>query len=288
MFGVSDGVRKRHRREGRRSACPRLFARLAPSALAVAAIAVAACGGTASGDRPLRVGVTPVPAGEVLARVLPSLVAEGVTIEVVTFTDYVQPNLALSAGELDANLYQNVPFMEQFNRDRGTRLTAVQPVYWPLMGLYSKRVHELEGLAHGAVVAVANDPTNLGRGLLLLQAAGLIRVTTAAGTAATLADVADNPRGLQLRELEAAQLPRALDDVDAAVINANYALDAGLSAVSDAIFVETDARAYTNVLVIDGNRKPDPRVRALARALTSEPVRAFLRERYRGAVVPVP
>ncbi|MCX6593238.1 MAG: MetQ/NlpA family ABC transporter substrate-binding protein [Acidobacteria bacterium] len=252
------------------------------------AILLLGCSSTSSRNRlKLRVGVTPVPAGEVLAEVVPLLKAQGIEVELVSFTDYIQPNLALAAGDLDANLYQNVPFLEQFNRDRGTRFVAVRRIYLPPMGVYAGRAASFSQLSAQPVVAIPNDPTNLGRALLVLQAAGLIRLKPASGVAATVQDIIENPRHLQIRELEAAQIPRALPDVDIAVINANYALDAGLNPLRDALFYEKDVSGYANVLAVNAGQENDTRIQALAAALTSAPIRQFIQTRYKGAVVPI-
>lgn len=246
-----------------------------------------ACSQQTVKNKVLRVGVTPVPAGEVLAQALPLLKARGIEIEVVSFTDYIQPNLALASGDLDANLYQNVPFMEQFNRDRGTHFVSVKKIYLPPMGIYAGRSQSLEKLPSEPSVAIPNDPTNLGRALLVLQSAGLLKLKAASGVAATTADVVDNPRRLQFRELEAAQIPRALPDVNIAVINANYALDAGLNPVRNALFYEKELSLYANVLAVNVGMQRDVRVQALAEALTSPRIQQFIQTRYKGAVVPL-
>jgi D-methionine transport system substrate-binding protein len=207
---------------------------------------------------------------------------------VVTFTDYVQPNLALAADELDANYFQTIPYMESFNRDRGADLTTVARVHVEPMGLYSRRVKALSDFPNGATVAVPSDPTNTGRALLLLQSAGLLKLRPDAGVDASVLDVAENPRGLKFSELESAQLPRALPDVDAAVINTNFALEAGLNPTRDALTIEGANSPYVNVLAVRAAQAKDPRVQALARALAGPEVRKFIEERYKGAVVPGP
>jgi D-methionine transport system substrate-binding protein len=247
---------------------------------------LAACIRGPHGEKALRVGVTPVPAGELIAYLAPKLIKQGVEIKIVSFSDYIQPNLALVAGELDANLYQNVPFMNQFNRDHGSKLVSVTRAYLPPMAIYPGRSKSLAALPDAAIVALPNDPTNLGRGLLLLQSAGLIALNSASSATLTTRDIAANPKHLQLRELEAAQLPRSLQDVDAAVINANFALDAGLSPTRNTLFRENTDSAYANILAVNNGSENDPRVIALARAITSEDSRHFLKQRYKGAVSP--
>ncbi len=234
----------------------------------------------------LRVGVTPVPAGEVLAQVVPSLQKEGVEVQIITFTDYIQPNLALASGDIDANLYQNVPFMDRFNEDRKTSIVSIRKIYGPPMGIYAGRVKDLGKLPQGARIAIPNDPVNLGRALLLLQEAKLITLKTETGTTATTADITSNPQGIQIQELEAAQIPRVLPDVDVAVINANYAMDSGLHPIHDSLYYEKDIAQYANILAAREDNQSDPRIQALGEALNSPELRKFLEERYKGAVIP--
>ncbi len=246
---------------------------------------LAACGGAEGASKTLRVGATPVPHAEILEHVKPALAREGIELEVVTFTDYVQPNLALAAGELEANYFQTIPYLESFNRDRGAQLAPVARVHVEPMGLYSGKVKALAALANGATIALPSDPTNTGRALLLLQSAGLLKLRPDAGIDASVLDVAENPRAFRFTELESAQLPRALPDVDAAVINTNFALEAGLNPTRDALAVEGANSPYVNVLAVNG-KPSDPRIQALTRALTSPEVRRFIQERYKGAVLP--
>lgn len=234
----------------------------------------------------LRVGATPVPHAEVLQVVQPLLAAEGIELEIVEFTDYVQPNLALDGGDLDANYFQHIPYLEQFSQDHGLNLTFIAAVHIEPMGLYSERLTRVEELPRGASIAIPNDPTNGGRALLLLQSAGLIELDPSAGIGATVLDVVENPLGLRFQELEAAQLPRVLPDVAAAVINTNYALEAGLNPTADALVIEGSDSPYVNVLAVRTADQEDPALQALARALTSSQVRDFLLEAYGGAVVP--
>jgi D-methionine transport system substrate-binding protein len=247
---------------------------------------LAACGGEEGpSSKTLRVGATPVPHAEILEHVKPTLAREGIELEVVTFTDYVQPNLALAAGELEANYFQTIPYLESFNRDRRADLTPVARVHVEPMGLYSGKLKSLASLPNGATIALPSDPTNTGRALLLLQSAGLLKLRPDAGIDASVLDVADNPRGLRFTELESAQLPRALPDVDAAVINTNFALEAGLNPTRDALAVEGANSPYVNVLAVNG-KPDDPRIQALTRVLTGPEVRRFIEERYKGAVLP--
>jgi len=198
----------------------------------------------------ITVGATPVPHAEVLEFIKPILQADGIELRIVEFTDYVLPNLALADGELDANYFQHIPYLETFAADHRLDLTVLVGVHIEPMGLYSQRIGSLDELRSGATVAIPNDATNGGRALLLLQEAGLIRLAEGAGITATVFDVAENPRNLRFRELEAPLLPRALADVDAAVINTNYALEAGLVPLQDAIVIEGAESPYVNVVAV--------------------------------------
>ncbi|AKN73387.1 MULTISPECIES: MetQ/NlpA family ABC transporter substrate-binding protein [Streptomyces] len=269
--------------------------RMSVVAVAVLALGLTACGsGTDSGtgggkDGTLVVGATAVPAGEVLTYVRDHLAADaGLKLEIKEFTDYVLPNTALQEGELDANLYQNQPYLDDFNKARGTDLVPVVKPYLPPMGVYSHKVEDVTQLADGATVAVPGDTTNEGRALKLLEAGGVIELKAGAGADASPADVTANPRHLKIRELEAAQLPRSLDDVDAAVINNNFAQDAGLSPAKDAILVESAKdNPYANLLAVRRGDEDDPRVKKLAELLVSPEVRTFIKDKYHGSVLPV-
>lgn len=222
-----------------------------------------------------------------MAEVIPDLARQGVDVKIVSFSDYIQPNLALAAGEIDANLYQNVPFLEQFNRDHGTRIVSVVKAYLPPMALYPGRSKTLTDIPDGGIIAIPNDPVNSGRALLLLQSAKLISMQPRPNSNATVRDVTANPKHLRFSELEAAQLPRVLPDVNAAVINANYALDAKLDPTKNVLYRESaEGSPYANILAANAGRENDPRITAVAKALTSDKVRAFLNARYHGAVFP--
>ena len=236
--------------------------------------------------KPLRIGVNPIPHGEILQQVMPLLEREGIQVQVIYFSDYIQPNLALASGDIDANLFQHVPFMDRFNRDHGTHIVAVAKIHIEPLGLYPGRTKTLSALPDGAIIAIPNDPVNSGRGLLLLQSAGLIKLRTGTNTTTTLQDVSSNPKHLKISELEAAQLPRSLRDVDAAVINTNYALAAKLNPLKDAIFLENSASPYANVLSTVPEKANDPRILALVRALQSPTARQFIQQKYQGAVLP--
>ncbi|MFD3314807.1 MetQ/NlpA family ABC transporter substrate-binding protein [Streptomyces sp. NPDC058694] len=267
-----------------------------PAAAAALALGLGltACGsesgsGVGGSDGPLVVGATAVPAGEVLSYIKKDLAAKnGLDLEIKEFTDYVLPNTALQEGSLDANLYQNEPYLDDFNKSKGTELVPVVKAYLPPMGVYSKKVQDVTELADGVTVAVPNDITNEGRALQLLASEGVITLKEGAGTTASPADIAKNPKNLKFKELEPAQLPRSLDDVAAAVINNNYAQDAGLSPAEDAILLESAKNnPYANLLAVKKGNEDDPRVEKLAKLLTSPEVTKFIEDKYQGSVLPV-
>lgn len=235
----------------------------------------------------ITVGATPVPHAEILAAAAPLLEAEGITLRIVEFNDYITPNRALAEGELDANFFQHQPYLDTYNADAGTTLTALVGIHVEPLGVYSQKLSSLDDLPQRAQIAIPNDPTNGGRALLLLQAAGLIQVDPATGIMPTVFDVTHNPKRLRFIELEAAQLARALADVDAAVINGNYALVAGFVPTRDALFLEGAESPYVNILAVRQEDKDNPALLALAEALTSAAIRDFILQNYSGSVVPV-
>ena len=244
--------------------------------------------GSAAGAEPLTVGVSPVPHAEILQFVDEELAAgAGIDLELVEFTEYVQPNAALDDGSLDANYFQHEPYLAEQEAAAGYDFAAVTPVHLEPLGLYSGSVQEVADLPDGAQVAIPNDPTNAARALRLLADQGLLTLADTGGASATVLDVADNPRNLELVEIEAAQLPRSLTDVDAAVINGNYAIEADLSPAEDAIAAEAaDGNPYANLLVVRAGDETDERVATLAELLGSEEVARFIEDTYGGAVVP--
>lgn len=266
-----------------------------PAAVAALALALTACGSgsdsgkSGGGDDALVVGATAVPAGEVLTYIKDNLAEKaGLNLEIKEFTDYVLPNTALQEGTLDANLYQNQPFLDEFNKSKGTNLVSVVKAYLPPMGVYSKKTDDISKLADGATVAVPNETTNEGRALKLLAAEGLITLKDGAGANASPADITANPKHLEFKELEPAQLPRSLDDVDVAVINNNYAQDAGYSPAKDAILLESAKdNPYANLLAVKKGNEDDPRVEKLAKLLVSSDVKKFIEDKYKGSVLPV-
>ena len=265
---------------------------LAAAALMAVAFLAAGCGSdsqtTASSDKnvTVTVGATPVPHAEILNEIKPLLAKEGVDLKVVEFTDYVKPNLALNDKELDANFFQHTPYLDKFNSEHGTKLKAIAKIHVEPMGIYSRKIKDLKDLADGAKVAIPNDPTNGGRALKVLETAGLIKVRPEAGVTATINDVVDNPKKIKFREIEAAQLPRALDDVALAVINSNYALGAGLNLVKDALAIESKDSPYANIVAIRTGDDSRAEIQKLKAALTSAEVKKFIETEYKGAVVP--
>ncbi|MBQ9615115.1 MAG: methionine ABC transporter substrate-binding protein, partial [Selenomonadaceae bacterium] len=226
----------------------KLFAIIA--SLAFALVALAGCGGsqqassgsaaaTSSGVKTLKIGATPVPHAEILEQIKPELEKEGIKLEIVEFSDYVQPNLALNDKELDANFFQHEPYLLNFvGEHKEVKLKNAGGIHVEPMGVYSKKIKDLKELADGASIAIPNDPTNGGRSLLLLEKAGLLKLKAGIGEKATVQDIAENPKHLKFQEVEAAQVPRTLEDVDAAVINTNYAMQIDLVPTKDALFME--------------------------------------------------
>jgi D-methionine transport system substrate-binding protein len=252
------------------------------SGLAAALIATAPA---AAADK-LVVAATQVPHAEILEFVKPTLAKEGVDLDIRVFSDYVQPNLQLADKQVDLNFFQHQPYLDTFNKDRKSDLVAVAKVHVEPFGAYSRKVKNLSELKTGATVAIPNDPTNGGRALLLLQKQGLIKLKSPTDIRATALDVTDNPKKLKFQELEAAMLPRALDDVDLALINTNYALEAGLVPTRDALFIEGSDSPYVNVLVARPDNKDKPAVQKLVKALHTPEVKQFILQKYKGAVVP--
>ncbi|CCJ51453.1 MetQ/NlpA family ABC transporter substrate-binding protein [Bordetella parapertussis] len=253
------------------------------SALLASAFLLA--GGAAQAEK-LVVGATQVPHAEILEVVKPALAKEGVELDIKVFTDYVQPNLQLADKQLDANFFQHQPYLDTFNKDRKTNLVSVGLVHVEPFGGYSKKIKSLAELKDGAIIAIPNDPSNSGRALLLLQKQGLLKLKDPSNIVATPIDIAENPKKLKFRELEAAMLPRSLDDLDLALINTNYALEAGLVPTRDALFIEGADSPYANLVAARPDNKDAPAVKKLVNALHSEAVRKFIIEKYKGAVVP--
>ena len=238
----------------------------------------------------IRVGASITPHAEILNVVKPILAEQGYDLEVVEYTDYVLPNTATESGELDANYFQHQPYQDDFNAQNGTHLVSVAAIHYEPFAIYAGKSDSLENIADGATIAVPNDGTNEARALLLLEAQGLIKLREDAGFTATKLDIEENPKNLDIVEMEAAQLPRVLPDVDFAVINGNYAIQGGLK-VADALASESveseSAQTYANVLVVKEGNENNPAILALVDALKTEEVRKFIEDTYEGAVVPM-
>lgn len=264
--------------------------------IALAAVALftltgfaAACGANTADAYTIRVGASPTPHADILKNVVSGVLADyGYTLEVVEYQDYVLPNTATESGELDANYFQHKPYLDNFNAERNTHLVSVAAVHYEPFGIYAGRVKSLADLPVGATVSVPNDGTNEARALFLLEQEGLIKLREGVDFTATKLDVAENPKKLVIKELEAAQLPLSLPDVDLAVINGNYALSAGLN-VSDALATEdadgAPAQTYANVLAVKAGSESSPKIKALTTALKSAAVRDYIAATYHGAVI---
>jgi len=237
-------------------------------------------------ERPLRIGVTAGPHAQIAEVAKQVAARDGLRIEIVEFNDYVQPNAALDAGDLDANSYQHRPFLDSQIKARGYRIVAVGNTVTFPMGFYSKRVKSLRDLPDGAQVAIQNDPSNSGRALLLLAKSGVIALKPGAGLDATPIDVTSNPKHLRIVQVEAAQLPRSLDDLDAAAINTNYAITAGLVPTRDAIAIEEAQGPYANLIAVRAADRDKPWVAKLVKSFQSAEVRQFVEAKFGGSMVP--
>ncbi len=236
----------------------------------------------------LRVGATPEPHADLLNLIKDDLKADGIDLKVIEFTDYVTPNEAVESGEIDANYFQHIPYLESFNDERGYHLVNAGGIHVEPFALYSKKIKSIKNLKKKARIAIPNDPTNEGRALLLLAEAGLITLKADAGITATVQDIVNNPLKLKFSEIEAASLPRVLADVDAAVINGNYAIPAGLSAKKDGLFVEGSSSPYVNIVAVKAGNENKAEIKALVKALQSEKVKKYIEEKYpNGEVVVV-
>lgn len=270
----------------------------------VLCLGLAACGGAPAGEAEpkedpntasepvtLKIGATPAPHQEILEQVVDVLAEQGITLEIVPYNDYIAPNTAVEEGENDANFFQHITYMDNFNAERDTHLVNAGSIHYEPMGIYAGKSDSLDNVPDGAVIAVPNDTTNEGRALLLLQDLGLLTLKEDAGLEATPNDIASNPKNLQFKELEAAMLPQTIDEVDFSVINSNYALDAGLDPTKDALASEDAqsdaAQAYTNIIAVKEGRENDEAIKALVAALQSDEIKTFIETTYKGSVVPM-
>lgn len=251
---------------------------------------ITACGG--KGGEVIKVGATPVPHAKILNDVVkPELAKQGITLEVVTFQDYQLPNTQLAEKQLDANYFQHLPFLETTNKEKGYNLVPVAGVHIEPVGVYSnkeKKYTSIDQIPDGGTIAVTNDPSNLGRFLALLEKNHLIKLKDGVGTNGTLQDIVENPKNLQFLSMDPPLLPRAIEDpkVDVAVINTNFALQAGLNPLKDALILEDKDSPYVNILVTRADNKDDPKIKKLAEVLTSDAVKKYIEEKYKGAIVP--
>ena len=262
----------------------------------VLCLSLAACGGQkdpapAENETPaetvtLNVAASPTPHAEILEQCVPILAEQGIDLQIHEYGDYVIPNTAVEDGDEDANYFQHIPYLDNFNAENGTHLVSVAGVHIEPMAIYAGKTASLDALADGASVAVPNDVTNEARALLLLESQGLIKLKEGAGLEATPNDIAENPRNLVFTELEAAMVPTVLTEVDIAVINSNFALQAGLNPVADSLAIESSDSPYVNILVVKEGNEENAAVKALVEALHSDTVRDFITEKYDGAVVP--
>lgn len=237
----------------------------------------------------IKVGASPSPHAEILKAAQPLLAEQGITLEIVEFTDYVQPNLALNTGDLDANYFQHQPYLDQFNADNNMELVSLGGIHYEPMGIFAGNSSDLAALPDGAKVGVPNDPTNEARALLLLEANGLIKLREGKDIAATKLDIVENPKNLEIVEMEAAQLPLSLNSLDIAVINGNYALSGGLTIDGALAIEEADslsAETYQNIVAVRKGDETRPELQALLEVLKSQEIADFISSTYEGAVAP--
>lgn len=243
-----------------------------------------------SEDKVITVGASVSPHAEILEVAKANLEKEGYTLKIVEYNDYVLPNTALESGELDANYFQHQPYLDDFNKENNTNIVSAGSVHFEPFGIYAGKSNDIKALKEGSVVAVPNDTTNEARALLLLESQGLIKLKEGSGLSATILDIESNPLKLDIKEIEAAQIVRSLQDVDIACINGNYAIDGGLS-VKDALAVESAdslaAETYANIIAVKAGNEESDKTKALKSAILSDDVRKYIEETYSGAVLPV-
>ena len=253
-------------------------------------LALTAAVGVASANTKLVVGASATPHAEILEAAKPILAEKGIDLEIVIFDDYVQPNLQLEAGDLDANYFQHIPYLENFNEEQGTHLVNAGGIHYEPFGIYPGTKSSLDDIAEGDTIAVPNDTTNEARALLLLQDNGILKLKDGAGLTATVLDIEENPYNVEILELEAAQVPRVKDEVAFVVLNGNYALDAGFSVAKDSLAYEKSdsdaAKTYVNVIAVKEGNENSEKIQALVAALKSDTIRQYINDTYDGAVVP--
>lgn len=257
--------------------------------LVLGAFVITGCGEKDKGDKKIKVGASPAPHAEILKEAKSELEKEGYDLEVVEFQDYVQPNKALDAGDIDANYFQHKPYMDEFNEKQGTKLVSIGTVHYEPLGLYQGTKKSIGELSEGDKIAVPNDTTNEARALLLLEAQGLIKLKKDVGLTATKQDIVENPKNFEIVELEAAVIPRSMSSVAMGVVNGNYALSAGLKEDTAIAFESSDSEAattYANVIAVKKGNEKSEKSKALYKAITSDKVKQFIEKKYGKAVVP--
>lgn len=237
-------------------------------------------------EKVINIAATPVPHVEILEVAKPLLAKEGIKLNIIQMTDYVRPNLALADKEVDANYFQTIPYFEAFTKERQLNFSNIANIHIEPMGMYSNKIKSLNDIKDGDQIAIPNDPSNDGRALVLLQKAGLIKLKEGVGINGTPRDIVENPKHLKIVEMNAPQLPRALNDVSLAVINTNFALEAKLDPAKDALFIEQKDSPYVNILAVRAGEENRPEIIALKKALTSDEVKQFIEQKYQGAIVP--
>lgn len=263
-------------------------------ALATAAALVTGCGGEKKAaekkaEAPkaaIKVGATAVPHAEILNFVKDKLAKDGVIMKVIEFSDYVKPNLALNDKELDANFFQHKPYLDSFTSEHKLNLVSAGNVHIEPMGVYSKKIKDIKAVPNGAKIAIPNDPSNGGRALAILEKAGLLKLKDGVGVKAVVGDIVGNDKKIKIIEIEAALLPRAMDDSDLSVINSNFAMEAKLNPTKDALFQEPKDSPYANIVAIRKGDENRPEIQKLMKALTTPEVKKFIEDKYKGAVVP--
>lgn len=258
--------------------------------LVIGSAALTGCGGKDGDDKTIKVGASPAPHAEILKEVKAELEKDGYKLEIVEFQDYVQPNKALDAGDIDANYFQHKPYMDEFNAKQETELVSIGAIHYEPLGLYQGEKKSLDELAEGDKIAVPNDTTNEARALLLLESEGLIKLKKDAGLTATKQDVVENPKKLEIVELEAAIIPRSMSSVAMGVINGNYALSAGIKEDTAITFESSDseaAKTYANIIAVKKGNEDSEKSKALFKAMTSDKIKKFIEKKYGKAVVPV-
>lgn len=241
--------------------------------------------GNSTFSKTLKVGASPVPHGEILEVVKPELAKKGIDLQIIEFNEYVTPNLALADKSLDANFFQHIPYLEKFREERHLKISSVGDVIISPIGIYSNKYKSLEEIEKGDTIAIPSDPSNGGRALLLLHNSGIITLKDPSDLYVTEFDIVKNPKKLKFKSIEAPQLPRVLNDVDVAVINGNYALQAGISPTKDAISIEGKDSPYVNVVVTRDENINDPDIKELVNELQSEKVKKFVDEKYQGSII---